>query len=253
MMTKERVHRVCYFPVCQILLQLVVRAVITSYSTAWTSSAGMLSTPADFPFFSDCTAASTSVRRMGWSSSVSVWGQFSTDRSPLALWLYSSEQYFVYWFSTSLSSVRHFLDRSWIVVAFLCFTVVRSFPSRYTLLLLFFLRFSSISLHCSILFSFCFFHAPLDVLVHFFLILRSFKFDFFFSVLSFRRTDEEFLQWPRVFSSDDVCKGSHWLLQPLLCWRWWPLNPCLHLHYSWWWACVSSWSFPAAPSHQKPL
>ena len=30
----------------------------------------MLSTPADFPFFSDCTAASTSLRRIGWSSSV---------------------------------------------------------------------------------------------------------------------------------------------------------------------------------------
>ena len=48
-------------------------------------SAGMLSTPADFPFFSDCTAASTSLRRMGWSSSVSVWVQFSTDGSQLAL------------------------------------------------------------------------------------------------------------------------------------------------------------------------
>ena len=35
--------------------------------------------------FNDCTAASTSLRRMGWSSSVSIWGQFSTDGSPLAL------------------------------------------------------------------------------------------------------------------------------------------------------------------------
>ena len=32
----------------------------------------MLSTPADLPFFSNCTAASTSLRRMGWSSSVCV-------------------------------------------------------------------------------------------------------------------------------------------------------------------------------------
>ena len=31
-----------------------------------------------------------------------------------------------------------------------------------------------------------------------------------FSVLSFCRTDQEFLQWSRVFSSDDVCQGSHW-------------------------------------------
>ncbi|WP_419613947.1 hypothetical protein, partial [Thiolapillus sp.] len=92
-MTKDWIHGVGHSPVCQILLQIVVRAVITSSPPAWTSSAGMLSTPADFPFFNDCTAASTSLRRMGWSFSVSVWVQFSTDGSPLALWLYSSEQY----------------------------------------------------------------------------------------------------------------------------------------------------------------
>ena len=84
-MTKDWVHGVGHSPVCQILLQIVARAVITSSPPAWSSSAGMLSTPADFPFFNDCTAASTYLRRMGWSSSVSVWGQFSTDGSPLAL------------------------------------------------------------------------------------------------------------------------------------------------------------------------
>ena len=78
-MTKDGVHGVGHSPVCQILLQIVVRAVITFSTHAWTISAGMLSTPADFPFFNDCTAASTSLRRMGWSSSVSVWVQFSTD------------------------------------------------------------------------------------------------------------------------------------------------------------------------------
>ena len=147
-MTKVWVHGVGRSPVCQILLQIVVRAVITSSPPAWTSSAGMLSTPADFPFFSDYTAASTSLRRMGWSSSVSVWIQFSTDGSPLALWLYSSEQYSVHRFSICRSSVRHFPERSWTVVTFPCFTVVKSFASSYALLLLFF-RFSSISLHCS--------------------------------------------------------------------------------------------------------
>ena len=80
-MTKDWVHGVGHSPVCQI----VVKAVITSSPHAWTSSAGILSTPADFSFFSDCTAASTSFRRMGWSSSVSAKGQFCTDRSPLAL------------------------------------------------------------------------------------------------------------------------------------------------------------------------
>ena len=136
-------------PVCQILLQIVVRAVITSSPPAWTSSSGMLSTPADFPFFSDCTATSTSLRRMGWSSSVSVWVQFSADGSPLSLWLYSSEQYSVHQFSICRSSVRHFPERSGTVVAFPYFTVVKSFTSWYALLLLFFLRFSSVSLDCS--------------------------------------------------------------------------------------------------------
>ena len=41
------------------------------FSTCWTCSVGMLSTPADFPSFNDCTAASTSLQRMGWLSSVS--------------------------------------------------------------------------------------------------------------------------------------------------------------------------------------
>ena len=64
-MTKDWVQGVCHSPVWQILLQNVVRAVITSSPPAWTSSAGMLSTPDDFPFFSERTAASTSLRRMG--------------------------------------------------------------------------------------------------------------------------------------------------------------------------------------------
>ena len=82
---KDCVHAVGHSPVCQILPQIVVRAVIISSPPAWTSSAGLLSTPAVFPFFNDCTAASTSLRRIGWSSSVCVWGQFSTDGSSLAL------------------------------------------------------------------------------------------------------------------------------------------------------------------------
>ena len=157
-MTKDWVNGVGHSPVCQILLLIVVTAVITFSPPAWTSSAGMLLTQADFPSFNDCTAASTSRRRMGWSSSATVWGQFSTDGSPLALWLYSSEQYSVHRFSIRRSSVRHFPERSWTVVTFPCFTVVMSFTSWYALLLLFFLRFSSFSLHCSpIRFSLAFF------------------------------------------------------------------------------------------------
>ena len=48
-MTKNWVHGVGHSPVCQILLQIVVTAVITSSPPAWTSSAGLLSAPADFP------------------------------------------------------------------------------------------------------------------------------------------------------------------------------------------------------------
>ena len=45
---------------------------------AWTNSAGMLSTPADFPIFSAWTATSTSCRRKGWCSSAGICGQSST-------------------------------------------------------------------------------------------------------------------------------------------------------------------------------
>ena len=51
-----------------------------------------------------------------------------------------------------------FPKRSWMVVGFPNFTGVKPFTSWYALLQLFFLRFSSISLHCSaIQFSFAFF------------------------------------------------------------------------------------------------
>ena len=32
-------------------------------------------------------------------------------------------------------------------------------------------------------------------------------------------TDQEFRQWPKVFSSDNICQGSHGLFQSLLCWE----------------------------------
>ena len=54
-----------YFPVFQILLQIAVRMSIIASPPAWTNSAGMLSTPADFPILSALTAAFTSSRRIG--------------------------------------------------------------------------------------------------------------------------------------------------------------------------------------------
>ena len=56
---------VAHSPVFQILLQIEVRMSIMASPPAWTYSAGMLSTPADFRFFSALTARSTSSRRIG--------------------------------------------------------------------------------------------------------------------------------------------------------------------------------------------
>ena len=152
-MTKDWVHGVGHSPVCQNLSQIVVRAVITSSPPAWASSARMLSTPADFRFLSEFTAASTSLRMMGGHPLC-----LSVDSSVLMdlHWLCSCTAQSSIFFIGS-ASVRHFLERSWAVVAFPCFTVVKSFTSWYAFLLLFLLRFSSISLHCSpIQFSFAF-------------------------------------------------------------------------------------------------
>ena len=73
-MTKDWALEVCHSDVCQVLLQVVAKVMTTSSPPAWTSSARMLSTPADFPFFNDWTAASTFLPKMEWLSL----GQFST-------------------------------------------------------------------------------------------------------------------------------------------------------------------------------
>ena len=172
-----------------------------------------------------------------------VWGQFTTDGLPLALWLYSSEQYFVHQFSISHSSVRHYTKQSWIVVAFLCFTVIKSFISWYALLLLFFLRFFVQSHYTILLSRFLLpFSCTAWCCYHYFpCISQIFQVWLFtLSVLSFCLTNQEFLRWPRLFSSDGVCQVSHWLFQSLLCWRWWSSNPCLHLHCSWMWEVLTS-------------
>ena len=150
---------------------------------------------------------------------MSAWVQFSTDGSPLALWLYSSEQYFVHRFSISRSSVRHFSGLSWPVVAFPCFTVVKSFTSWYALLLLFFLRFSSVSLHCSpIQFSFAFFMLLLMLLSASMYFSDPSGSNRFFSQLSpFLAQIKNFCSDQVFFPPDNVCKRSNWLVQSLLC------------------------------------
>ena len=63
--------------------------------------------------------------------------------------LYNSVQYSVHRLIISLSSVRHFPDMSWKVFILPLFSLVRSFMTWNSLLLLFLFRLSSISLHCS--------------------------------------------------------------------------------------------------------
>ena len=83
---RDCVHGVGHSPVYQIFLQMVSKALIISSSPpAFTSSPGILSIPADFPFFSDLIAASTSTRRMGWSSLLVTEGTFGTSGSPVVL------------------------------------------------------------------------------------------------------------------------------------------------------------------------
>ena len=152
----------------------------------------------------------------------------------ISLELYSSLQYSFYRFNISRSSVRHFPERSWTVVAFPCFTVLKSFTSSYTLILpLMFLRFFNLTTLFTHPVFFCFFHAHLEVVVHFPVFLRSFRFKSFLSQFSlYIARIDNFYSGPGFFSSNDVCQGSHRLFQSLLYWRWWSLNPGLYLHCS---------------------
>ena len=199
-MTKDWVHWVGHSSACQILLQIVVRVVITSSPPAWTSYAWMSSIPADFPFFNDCTAAPLLCE--GWGG------------HPLCLSGYSSVLMDLHWpcgctaqssiLSISLVSVALLLGiflndlQFATVVTFPCFTVVKSITSWYALLLLFFLRFSSISLHCSFSYPvfFSLFHAPHDVVVRLLVFLRSFRLKSFLSQFS------PFVAHIKNFSSD---------------------------------------------------
>ena len=76
------VHRVGYSPVLQILLQISVKTSSIVSPPAWTSSASILSFQADFTFFREATAISTSSRRIGCRSSSRGWLQSSTALSP---------------------------------------------------------------------------------------------------------------------------------------------------------------------------
>ena len=79
----NHVHPVGDSPIFKTLLQTEVRASLIVFPPALTNSAGMYSTPADFPIFSASTAAYTSSRRTGRDSSSGIYAQSSTFGSPL--------------------------------------------------------------------------------------------------------------------------------------------------------------------------
>ena len=70
---RDRIQGYGYSPVLEILSQMTVRALIMVLYPSFINSAGMLSSPADFPSFSNSTAASTSSRTMG-EFVASYWG-----------------------------------------------------------------------------------------------------------------------------------------------------------------------------------
>ena len=165
----------------------------------------MLSTLADFPFFNDRTATTTSLRRMGVIILCVCLGTVQYRCISSGLVIVQLKAVFCPSIQYPRSFVRYFPERPWLVVALPCFEVVKSFTSGYALLLLFFLIFSSVSLYCSpILFFCCCFCCPFSCtswcccsLPCIPQILQAQIFSL--SVLSFCHTDEEFLQWPRVF------------------------------------------------------
>ena len=128
-MTKDWVHGVGHPPACKILLQIVVRAVITSSLQAWTVLLGCCRFQLTSP--SSMIVLQPPLLCEGWGGHPLC---LSGDSSVLMnlhwpMQLYSSEQYSVHRFSICRSSVRQFPERSWTVVDFPCFTVVKDTKS----------------------------------------------------------------------------------------------------------------------------
>ena len=147
--------------------------------------------------------------RMRWSSSVSVWGSFSTDGSPVTLWLLIVKLRAV--FCPSVQYLSFFCEAfSWTIFDSSRFPLFHSGQVFHKLLCPLTVVVPQINL--TTLFSYplflCLFHTPLDVIVHFLVFFRSFTFK---SILSFLLLSHKsrILQWPNVFSFDHVCKGYH--------------------------------------------
>ena len=153
---------------------------ITSSPPAWTSSDGMLSTPAD------SGGMQPPLLYEGWGGCPLC---LSGDSSVLMDLLWSCEctaQCSVHRFSISRSSVRHFPEQSWTVVAFPCFCgqVFHELVCLLTAVL------PQIFFNLTTLFSYpvfvCLFHASLDVVVPFPVFLRSFRCKSFRFAISYK-------------------------------------------------------------------
>ena len=135
------------------------------------------------------------------------------------LWLYRSEQYCVHMSVMSFSSVRKKPFLSWIVVSSESFCCVRSLLILYAFLLLFFPRFSSISLHnFSIRFFLVLFMSFLICLLTFLYSFAPVVFLTFFTFLLLSQCQGSSL-WPRVALCDSACLVPLLLLSSSLCWN----------------------------------
>ena len=151
-----------------------------------------------------------------------------SDGSSLALWLYSSEQYSVHRFSICLSSVRLFFSFFlffWTILDSGSFSLFNGGQFFYELVcpLIVILPQIFFSLTTLLFYPdfFCPFHAPVDVAVHFLVLLNSFRFESLLSQFSpLVAQINNFCSDPFFFFFDDICQGSSRLFQSLLCWRW---------------------------------
>ena len=146
------VHRVGHSPVSQILLPIVFRAVITSSPPALLGPVLMRCCQLQLTFLSSMIVLQPPLLSEGWGGHPLCLGTVQHWWISIGLVVVQLRAVFcssVQYLTICHSSVRHFPEWSWPVVTFPCFTVVKSFTLWYALLLLFFLRISSISLHCS--------------------------------------------------------------------------------------------------------
>ena len=118
---------------------------------ACTSSAGMLSMPAAFPFFRNFTASSTSSLRTEKLSVSVIREVLSFFMSPVAQYEYRSAVYYVHLFKMSLDSVRHFPFLSRKALSRPCLLLLSPFSTWYAFLVSFAFRLCLMTLHRSLI------------------------------------------------------------------------------------------------------